>query len=508
MSISSTQFFNNLIKIAQEKSIDEDKVVEILKFSLEKAYLKESPDIKLFIDINKKKKEISLFEVKNVVDKKEDDIDDDIEISLDDAKKINSKAKVGEEINIEVNLKNFEKRMASHVLQLFQQKLSEITNLKVFDVWQNKIGSIIRAEVEKVDNKYIEVNLGDTMGVLLKNEQIPNELLEPGKSYLFLIKDIKPQSKSWPIILSRNDKKLLEYLLFSNVSEIQEGIIEIKMIARVPGFKSKVALISHDTNVDPVGTCVGVGGKRIKDISSQLNNEKIDIINYSDDPKQFLVNALSPEKIIGVEITNDEETNSKIITIVCDDKDLAKVIGKSGVNVKLLSQLTGWSIDFVSLTIAIEDKINFQDISNIAPVKFNNSFNNRNFGNRRFNSSSSNPNNNYNNSNNSGRKNNFYNSENKSTWDSFNKQVEEITDEEIENILNFNSSTNTKKKRKININNNDANNMSSNADNVKNKKINILEEYNDVSEEDVNLDDNNDNSYDEDIDYNDNYDEK
>lgn len=509
MGIHATQLFNNVIKIATDKEIDQDKVIDILKSSLEKAYLKENPDSHPLIEINEKKKEIRLFEVKTVVNKSEDEIDDDIEIVLEEANKLKPNSKIGDSINIEIDLSSFEKRMAIHVLQIFQQKLNEVSNLKIYDEWQDKIGKVVRAEVERVELKYIEINLGTTMGVLLRSEQIPNEVLEPGKSYLFLIKDIKEQSRGWPIILSRSDEKFLDYLLRTNIPEIEQGIIEIKLISRIAGIKSKIALSSNDSNVDPIGTCVGVGGKRIKDISAMINNERIDIILYSDNPKQLLVNACSPEKIIGLEITNDDNDDEpyksgKIVTIVCNDEDLPKLIGRGGVNVKLLSRLTKWSIDIVSLTMAVEDKIKYEDVSNLSISKFDNQgrFNNNFFAKRNNNFSNnasqgnkkdfsprgkfpnSNSNDDYSNL-------NFFKNSSQNSWDSsFSKKADEITDEDVENLLNFNSDGANKKKKK-NTSSNDSYSSNSNksfSKPNKKEKIDILDEYSNVSEYDVNED--------------------
>lgn len=451
MSVNLKQIFGSLGKIAAEKEVDKAKIIEILKFALEKAYLKESPDSDIEAIIDAEKESVKLIEKKIVVDKSEDEIDDDKEINLVDALKVKKTAKLNDVITTEINIRDFERRVANHVSQIFSQKLNEISNFKVYDEWKDKIGSIIRAEVERVENKYVEVNLGSTMGVVIRSEQIPNEKLEPGKSYLFLIKDIKEQSKGWPIILSRADSKLLEFLFINNIPEIEKGIIKIERIARVPGYKSKIAVISQEQGIDPIGTCVGPKGERIKNISALINNEKIDIIIYSNDPKQLLVNACSPEKIVGLEITDDVEENgkeSKIVTIVCEENSLSKLIGRSGVNVKLLSMLTNWSIDVISLEVAKEDQINYEDVSHMVPLKQIRNHPN-NYGERTFNSTSRKP------------KNQSSYDSNQSIYgknsgiDSFEQNFmdentfDEITDEDIENLLNFNSGDNKKKKKDL-----------------------------------------------------------
>ncbi|MBD5446028.1 MAG: transcription termination factor NusA [Mycoplasma sp.] len=451
MSLNLKQIFGNLGKIAAEKDVDKTKIIEILKFALEKAYLKENPDSDVEAIIDADKESVKLVEKKIVVDKSEEEIDDDKEINLNEALKIKKSAKLNDVIVSEINIRDFERRVANHVSQIFGQKLNEISNFKVYDQWKDKIGSIIRAEVERVENKYVEVNLGSTMGVVIRSEQIPNEKLEPGKSYLFLIKDIKEQSKGWPIILSRADSRLLEFLFVNNIPEVEKGIIKIKRIARIPGYKSKIAVISEEQGVDPIGTCVGPKGERIKNISALINNEKIDIIIYSDDPKQLLVNACSPEKIVGLEITDDVEENgkeTKIVTIVCEENSLSKLIGRSGVNVKLLSMLTHWSIDVISLEVAKTDQINYEGVSHMAPLKQLRN-NQNNYGERAFSSTSKKPKGQwgYDLNNDAYNKTNSVNSFEQSFIEE--NTFDEITDEDIENLLNFNSGDSKKKKKEV-----------------------------------------------------------
>lgn len=455
MSINISKLFDNLESVSKEKDISIDKVIEILKHALEKAYLKENPDINVLSEIDIKKKIIGLKEIRVIVDKTEDEIDDDKEINLSDALKEKKDAKLGDEFISSINIDDFERRIAVHALQIFQQKLNEESNLKIYDIWKDKINSLVKAEVEKNENKYVEVNLGSTMGIVLKSEQIPNEDLKPGERYFFLIKEIKEQSKGWPIILSRSSPKLVESLLAINIPEVGSGIVSIESIARVPGFKTKIAVSSNDPNVDAVGTCVGQGGERIKNIAANLNDEKIDIFLYDKNPKQFIVNMCNPERIVGLEITDDEESketnpNAKIVTIICKDEDLLKIIGRNGVNVKLMSMLTKWSIDVVPLSIAIEDKIEYEDVTDLIPIKYMSSQ-------RRTNNYS----NTYSSNNNFSPKNKFNNW--KSKFNNANGDDEEfkyersnfnndwdytdVTDEDVENLLSS-SNKSEKKKRK------------------------------------------------------------
>ncbi|BAC43901.1 transcription termination/antitermination protein NusA [Malacoplasma penetrans] len=444
-------FLENLDKIAKEKDTSKENIVNILKTALEKSYLKENPDLDIEVVVDLNKESIKLFEKRVVVDKSEDEIDDDKEINISEAQELKKSYKLGDTVSTEVNIDKFERRITSHFAQILTHNLNDISNSKVYEEWKDKVGNIIRAEVEKVDNRLVEVNLGSTKGVVLRSEQIPGEELQPGQSYLFLIKEVKSQqTKGWPIILSRADEGLLRYLLKTEISEISDGIIEIKRISRIVGYKTKVAILSRVPGVDAVGTAVGPKGERIKKISSTLNNERIDVILYDEDPKQFLVNACHPEKIVGVEITDDEDIpGSKIVTIVCPEESLIKLIGKNGINVRLLSKLTGWSIDIISEKLAIEDKIEFEDVSQLVSSKTRQP--RSQFGGYRLN----NANNKKSTSNKPGSKPNFYSGfssddsiETDFDIDQYKAELDSITDDDVEQLLNTNTNSSSRKNKK------------------------------------------------------------
>lgn len=442
--MNMSKIFTLVEDVAKSKSIDKDRVIDVFKYALEKAYLKEYPDSNVEVIIDDSKGLLELYELKTVVDKNEDDIDDDIEIHLEEAKKHNAKINLNDIYKQKINIEDFERRVATHVLSIFQQKMNEITNVQIFEKFKDDVGKVVSREVDKVEKKYVEVKMEDSiMGVLPPSEQIPNEDIKAGKKYAFLIKNVKEQSKGWPIVLSRTDNKLLEFLLKTNVPEIDDGTIEIKAIARVPGNKAKVAIMTNNPNIDAIGTCVGNKGERIKNISKELNNEKIDVFLYDENPKQLLINATSPEQIIGLEITNDEDDPEvKYVTIVCkDDEDLAKMIGKMGVNVKLLSMLTKWNIDIVTQAVAIEDKIEYEDVSALLPQK-----------NTRRANASNNTHNKWNQRNKSNM-NNLYASDLMSdtsyddNWNSSNSIIDSLTDEDVEKLLNSNDISKKKKKK-------------------------------------------------------------
>lgn len=373
--MKTKEIFHLIDELSQIKKISKDTIKDNLIFAFEKAYLREFPDANLKMDIDLEKEKIKMWEEKLVIeDSQEENIDDDKEIILSEALKYSSSAKVGSEIKIPVDIDNLDRRIAIHVQQIFGQKISEQSNSIIYKNWHDKIGTNIRAKVENNSQRYVEVDLGETKGALLKQYQVQKEDIEIGKTYVFYIKDVKEQTKGWPIILSRSDVNLVKNLLEEYIPEIKNGTIEIKGIARIPGFKTKIAVKSNVDGVDPIGTCVGPNGSRIKEIINIINGEYVDIILWDDNPLQFLVNACAPESLVGVEITDDEESQDglhKYVTLVVDSESLPKIIGKNGMNIKLISKLTNWSIDIVEESIAIEDKIEYQLVGHLAPLKPN-----------------------------------------------------------------------------------------------------------------------------------------
>ena len=364
---------NNWFSLINDLSIKykttEQKIIENLSFAIERAYLKEYADANIRVDINQTKKTIQLFEIKTVV-KNYPEIDDDLEITFEEAKEIKSDIKIGDVFEKEIDISNFERRIAAHVKQVFDQKMSEVSNLLIYEKWENRVGTIIKAEVEENKDKYIEVNLGSNIkGVVLKSDQIKNEKLEMGKKHFFYIKTIKESTKGWPIILSRSHAGLIENLLKEFIDEIKQGIIEIKAIARIAGFKTKLAVESHQEGVDAIGACVGVGGERIKSISKEVNDEFIDFVRWDEDIKQLIVNACVPHRIIGIEINDDDdnpESEHKLISLVLDSATIPKLIGRDGANIKLISKIINCTIEGIfSLEDAIENDIKYIDVSNL-----------------------------------------------------------------------------------------------------------------------------------------------
>lgn len=362
-----SQFIAAINELVAKKNLAAKDITEILAESIKKALMKEDPLIKVDVDIDLEKGTLSIYHLLKIVKDDNDDFDDINEILLSDAIKINPKAAVDEYYRKEISLldrSGISKSMVQYILQLFKQRLAELSNKTIAQEWSPRIGEVIFAEVEKNDEhngSYI-INLETTSGYLQRNETIKGEVLQPGKKYWFVIKNVKEQSRGWPILLSRSDGDLLKHLLMTNIPEVQDGTIEVKAIARLAGQKSKVAVISHKQGFDPVGAIIGQGGEKIKNISSQIRNEMIDVLIWNEDPKQIIVNAIAPVEVVGINIVEDSE-REKSMEVIVEDQYLPNVIGRAGINVKLLAQLTGWNIDIKSISQAKEEQISYEPLS-------------------------------------------------------------------------------------------------------------------------------------------------
>lgn len=368
-SLFQTQFLNAITELCSTKNISSNDIVTILSDSIKKALLKEDPEIRLDVSINLELGTLKISRLLKIVEQETDDFDDINEITLDEARKILPNAKIGDEFYKEISLANkndISKQTVQYILQLFKQKITELTNKTVVAEWLPRVGEVIFAEVEKKDDRngsYI-INLETTSGYLQRSETIRGENLQPGKKYWFVIKEAKEQSRGWPIILSRADERLLQYLLTTNIPEIEDKTIEIKKIVRATGQKSKVAVISNKKGFDPIGAIIGKNGDKIKFISSQINNELIDVLIWSDDEKQTVVNAIYPIPVVGINIIENSD-REKSMEIFVSNENLPNVIGRNGINVKLLAKLIGWNIDIKSVSQATEENIEIQKINYI-----------------------------------------------------------------------------------------------------------------------------------------------
>jgi N utilization substance protein A len=269
-----------------------------------------------------------------------------LEISRADAKLIDPSARVGKEIQEQLNFQDFGRNAIQAAKQILIQRIREAEREKIFVDYQDRIGEIITGTVQQVDRGNLIVNLGRPEGIVPVQEQIRRERYRQGDTIRAYLLDVQKTTKGPQILLSRTHPGFLEKLFELEVPEIYEKIVEIKAIAREAGDRSKVAVVSHDARVDPVGACVGLKGTRVQNIVRELSNERIDIVPWSPDPATFVTKAIGPAKVSRIE-TDEEE--HKMILVVEDDQ-LSLAIGRAGQNVRLAAKLSGWKIDIISQT--------------------------------------------------------------------------------------------------------------------------------------------------------------
>ena len=334
-------FFKALDDLEQERKIDKETFIATLETALTSAYKKmygeaKSAMVKLYPERNT----IRIFSYKTVIDEVEDP---DKQISLEDARQIKKSHKVGDIVAVEETTKDFGRIAAQTAKQVVMQKLRELERQNAANELSEKEDELLTTIVKRIDgdNVYVQIPGTHTEGALMKSDQIPGDKFQIGDRIKVYVKKIKDTYSGPQIQVSRSNIGFVRKLFELEIPEIASGEVKIKNIARDPGNRTKVAVFTDRPNIDPVGTCVGNRGTRINTIVNELNGEKIDLVEYSADPLEYIARALSPAKVLSVE-TNDSLNMSQVI--VPDDK-LSLAIGKNGVNVRLAAKLTGWKID-------------------------------------------------------------------------------------------------------------------------------------------------------------------
>ncbi|MBI4708662.1 MAG: transcription termination/antitermination protein NusA [Candidatus Portnoybacteria bacterium] len=374
------QSFNLAIdQICEEKGISKEKVVETIEMAIAAAYKKDyghkGQNIKA--EFNLQTGDVKMLEIKLVVDesmiKSEEEIAAELEgkgevkeieekelkegeirkvrfnpdkhIMLEEAKKINKKIKPGEELSFDIEAHgDFGRIAAQTAKQVIIQRIREAEREAVYQEYKGKEGEVISGVVQRIERGAAFVDIGRTVGVLFPEEQIQGEFYRPGQRLRFLILEVQEDSRGSGVILSRSHPKMIGQLFELEVPEIASGTVEIKSIAREAGSRSKVAVASTESEIDPIGSCVGQRGTRVQAVINELGGEKIDIIEWSEDPAKFIANALAPAKVLNVDIDN----NQKIAQVQVPEEQLSLAIGKKGQNVRLAARLTGWKIDVLS----------------------------------------------------------------------------------------------------------------------------------------------------------------
>lgn len=340
----NTEFIEALEQIQQDKGISKDVLIEAIEAALISSYKRNfSSSHNVRVEINRETGEVRVYGQKQVAEEVEDDIQ---EISLEEAKNIDPNYKIGDIVEKEVTPRDFGRIAAQTAKQVVVQRIREAERGVVFEEYISRESDIIAGVVARLVRGTAFINLGKTEAILGHNEQMPGESYHPGDRIKTYIVEVKKTTKGPQILVSRTHPGLIKRLFELEVPEIHDGVVEIKSISREAGYRTKIAVSTKDTNVDPVGACVGQKGVRVQAIVNELKGEKIDIIKYSESPVEFITSALSPAKVSRTIVYED----SKSARVVVPDYQLSLAIGKEGQNARLAAKLTGWKIDIKSET--------------------------------------------------------------------------------------------------------------------------------------------------------------
>ena len=342
--VDSSELIIALDELEKEKGIKKEYVLESIEAALVTAYKRNfdvnSDNVK--ITLNKETGETHVYEELEVVENVEDD---KTQISLEDARKLDSKLEIGDTVHKELMPKNFGRIAAQTAKQVIVQRIREASREIIFNEFSEKKGEIVSGLVQKVDKNIVVLDLGKIEGIMPLKEQIPTETYHVNQKLRACVASVEKGIKgSTQIIVSRANNDFLRKLFELEIPEIYEGLIEIKSVSRDPGKRCKVAVYSPNENIDPVGSCVGQKGIRIQNIINELIGEKIDVIEWHEDPSTFIAEALLPAKVMAVDVREEE----KFAQVIVPDDQLSLAIGKSGQNARLAAKLTNWKIDIKS----------------------------------------------------------------------------------------------------------------------------------------------------------------
>lgn len=351
----SKEMLEAFATLEEKKGIDQETIVEAIKAALVAAYKKNYNQAQnVEVDFDARRGNFKVMAVKTVVDEVQDPR---LEVSLEDALAINRAYEVGDEIRFEVTPKNFGRIAAQTAKQVIMQRLREAERNHIVDEYSQYEDELITGTVERRDNRFVYVKIGNVEAVMPRHDQMPNETYNPQDQIRVLVTKVGSDSKGAQIVVSRTAPDMVKRLFEQEVPEIYDGTVEIVSIAREAGDRTKIAVKSQDPNIDPVGTCVGQRGARVQNVVNELGGENIDIVKYEEDPSDYIANALNPAEVIAVQFGEDEDEKSALVIV--PDYQLSLAIGKKGQNVRLAARLTGYKID-----IRPESEVEFVDEDN------------------------------------------------------------------------------------------------------------------------------------------------
>lgn len=342
--IDTTELIMAMDELEKTNGIDKDFLMQSIESALVVAYKRnfDCNDENVKVILDKNDGQMHVYQEKDIVEKVENDKK---EISLEEAKKINNNYNIGDKVEFEIMPKEFGRIAAQTARQVITQKIREASRDVIFTEFADKKGEIITGLVQKADGGAVIMDLGRIEGIMPKKEQVPTEKYKVNDKIRACIISVEKGVKgSTQIVLSRASTEFVRKLFEIEIPEIYEGVIELKSISRDPGSRSKVAVYSPNPNIDPVGSCVGQKGIRIQNIINELHGEKIDVIEWNEDPSIYISTALLPAKVLAVDIKEEE----KFAQVIVPDDQLSLAIGKGGQNAKLAAKLTNWKIDIKS----------------------------------------------------------------------------------------------------------------------------------------------------------------
>jgi N utilization substance protein A len=348
-----SDFYAAISQIAAERGIPKEAIVEVMEKALVTAYRRtlgnNPPPIEVIVKLDPQTGQARVYAEKQVVD---DVLDDRFEIDIKDAKRFKPEVDLGETVMVESTPNDFGRIAAQTAKQVILQGIKEVEREHIYGEYLDREGELVTATVQRMAKGNVILELGKAEAILPPKEQVDGDRYYHGQRLKVYLMEIRREDRGPRLIASRTHKKLIERLFEMEVPEIYNGTVEIKSIARESGLRTKVAVAARQEGIDPVGSCVGMRGIRIQNIVNELNGEKIDVVQWSPDAKEFIANALSPAQVVEVQLRDEEHA----ATVIVPDKQLSLAIGKEGQNVRLAAKLTSWRIDIKSASALLDEE--------------------------------------------------------------------------------------------------------------------------------------------------------
>jgi N utilization substance protein A len=348
-----SDFYAAISQIAAERGIPKDAILEVMEKALVTAYRRtlgnNPPPIEVSVKLDPQSGMARVYAEKQVVDEV---FDDRFEVDFVVAKRIKADVELGETILIESTPNDFGRIAAQTAKQVILQGIKEVEREHIYGEYVDREGELVTATVQRVAKGNVILEMGKAEAILPPKEQVDNDRYYHGQRLKVYLMEIRREERGPRLIASRTHKQLIMRLFEMEVPEIYNGTVEIKSIAREPGLRTKVAVTARQEGIDPVGSCVGMRGIRIQNIVNELNGEKIDVVQWSSDSKEFIANALSPAQVVEVQLREDDH----VATVIVPDKQLSLAIGKEGQNVRLAAKLTSWRIDIKSASALLDEE--------------------------------------------------------------------------------------------------------------------------------------------------------